>query len=257
MRRDVVLGGWAVVLVVIVALMVLAGHGSLAGPPLAEPARWAAWASSRGAPTAALAVVRLVVLATATYLLVVTGLVVAGDLLRQGRLVQLGDLLALPPVRHAMHAALGASLVGAAVAGAAGLRPLPAPAVSAATADRLLLVPPEIEPLGATSTTSTSSTTTTTTTPTTVPASAPSAPTPATEPARPSAWTVRAGDHLWSIATRSLTDGLGRTPSTAEVVSHWQLLVELNRDRLRDPSNPDLIYPGDDVLLPDLRSPAA
>ena len=251
MRREVVLVGWAAVLVVIVALMVVAGRGPLAGPPLTEPARWADWASSRGGPAAALAVVRLVVLATATYLLVVTALVVVGDLLRHGRLIQLGDLLALPPVRHAMHAALGASLVGAAVAGAGALRPAPA-RVSAATADRLPLVPPEIEPLGATSST------TSTTIPTlpAPPLPAP-APTPAAEPAPPAAWTVRPGDHLWSIATRSLTDRLGRPPSAQEVLPHWQRLVELNRDRLRDPSNPDLIYPGDDVLLPDLRSPAA
>lgn len=249
MRREVVLAGWGAVLVLIVGLMVLAGRGALAGPPLTEPGGWAAWASGRGAPAAALAVIRLVVLATAAYLLAVSALVVAGDLFRHGRLVQLGDLLALPPVRHALHAALGASLVGAAVAGAGALRPAPAPTVTTATADRLLLVPPELEPV-------TLTTSTTTTTPT-LPAPPPPSATVAVRPAPPAAWTVRPGDHLWSIATRSLTDRLGRSPSAQEVVPHWQRLVELNRDRLRDPSNPDLIYPGDDVLLPDLRFPAA
>jgi len=64
----------------------------------------------------------------------------------------------------------------------------------------------------------------------------------ASEDSSPRTWTVEAGDHFWSIARRTLAQEHGVT-----LEQHWRALIELNRDRLPDPCNPDLIYP--DMVL--------
>lgn len=58
---------------------------------------------------------------------------------------------------------------------------------------------------------------------------------------------VAPGDHLWSIAERTLTTRLGRAPSDAEVVPFWLQLIEVNRDRVADP---DLIFVDQVLRLP-------
>jgi len=60
---------------------------------------------------------------------------------------------------------------------------------------------------------------------------------------------VAAGDSLWLLAERRLAGVLGRTPTDPEVASYWVLVVESNRDGLRS-GDPDLIYPGEVVVLP-------
>jgi hypothetical protein len=66
----------------------------------------------------------------------------------------------------------------------------------------------------------------------------------------PTDHTVRAGESLWRIASDRLTQVHGRSPSDAEVVPYWRELIELNRDRLPDRDDPDLILPGQELLLP-------
>jgi nucleoid-associated protein YgaU len=64
-----------------------------------------------------------------------------------------------------------------------------------------------------------------------------------------STWTVEAGDHLWSIAERTLgTDG--SVPSEDEVAAYWLRVIEVNRDTLVDPDHPDLIFRGQVLTLP-------
>jgi nucleoid-associated protein YgaU len=63
---------------------------------------------------------------------------------------------------------------------------------------------------------------------------------------------VVAGEHLWSIAADHLAGHLDRVPTEAEITPHWQRLVEENRDRLANPDDPDLIFPGQRLVLPDL-----
>ncbi|MCC6225515.1 MAG: hypothetical protein IT195_03815 [Microthrixaceae bacterium] len=110
---------------------------------------------------------------------------------------------------------------------------------------------------GPTSTTTT--TTATTTTPTTTlpspPASEPSAPQPpAVVPVAPTqstlTYTLRPGDHLWSVAERALEMGLGRAPANREVNRYWRHLVEVNRGSLVDPNVPDLVFAGQVITLP-------
>lgn len=60
---------------------------------------------------------------------------------------------------------------------------------------------------------------------------------------------VLPGENLWALAERAVTRHLGRSASDAEVAPYWAAIVEANSDRLVDP---DLIFPGDRVLLPPL-----
>jgi nucleoid-associated protein YgaU len=68
-------------------------------------------------------------------------------------------------------------------------------------------------------------------------------------PAAPT-WKVEPGDHFWSIAQRLLADSWGRRPSASEVDPYWRVLIEANRGRLADRTNPDLLFPGQLLVLP-------
>ncbi|TVR18752.1 MAG: LysM peptidoglycan-binding domain-containing protein [Nitriliruptor sp.] len=84
--------------------------------------------------------------------------------------------------------------------------------------------------------------------------SAPTAPTAPTDDPGPVTHTVRTGESLWRIASAQLTQEHGRSPSDAEVVPYWRELIERNRDRLPDRDDPDLILPGQVLLLPPVLS---
>ena len=78
------------------------------------------------------------------------------------------------------------------------------------------------------------------------------APTPdrRTAAALPSSWTVAAGDSFWSIAAQTVSPA-AREPSDDAVLSYLRRLVEANRSLLHDPGNPDLLVPGQELVLPD------
>ncbi|MGH9283765.1 MAG: LysM peptidoglycan-binding domain-containing protein, partial [Acidimicrobiales bacterium] len=89
-------------------------------------------------------------------------------------------------------------------------------------------------------------------------------PTPPVEPAAapappptadPHTWTVQPGDHFWSVAERVLAEAWRRPPTDTEVDPYWRTLVEANRARLRDPGNPDLLFPGQVIEVPALPAP--
>ncbi len=251
MRRLGPLLGWSATLVAVVAGMVVAGRGNLAAPP-ARPGAWASWAASVGPPAAAVAVVRLVVLALALYLLVATAVAVAAEVARHALLVELSELLSVPFIRRAVHTAVGASLVGATVAG--GVASVSSAAPPARAAGRRDPVPAlhvvRRSPMGPPTTEASPA-------PDLVPVAIPAAPPP--PPAAPPAvvqppWTVAPGDHFWSIARRVLVAGWHREPSEQEVTAYWRDLIEANRQRLPDPQNADLLFPGDELLVPGLPS---
>jgi len=58
--------------------------------------------------------------------------------------------------------------------------------------------------------------------------------------------TVQPGDNLWKISQRHL-ESLGE--DTPRLASYWASVVDTNRSLLRS-GNPNLIYPGETVLLP-------
>ncbi len=75
-------------------------------------------------------------------------------------------------------------------------------------------------------------------------------------PAGPSTERVVAeGDSFWSIAADEVGRSLGRAPLDREVADYWNGLIEANRDRLPDPSDPDLIVPGMRLTVPPVTMP--
>lgn len=60
---------------------------------------------------------------------------------------------------------------------------------------------------------------------------------------------VRTGDHMWGLAEARLTLQLGRPPTNQEIAPYWTRVVEVNRNRIRS-GNPDLIFPGEVLVLP-------
>lgn len=81
------------------------------------------------------------------------------------------------------------------------------------------------------------------------PAGAP-APAPLSPPPPVDRWEVKPGQHFWSVAESLLASMWLRPPSDEEVDPYWRRLVAANRSILRDPDNPDLLYPGQVIAVP-------
>ena len=61
---------------------------------------------------------------------------------------------------------------------------------------------------------------------------------------------VETGDNLWDMSEDRLADDLDREPSDPETEPYWRDVMAANHDRLVDPANPSLIYPGQVLVLP-------
>jgi nucleoid-associated protein YgaU len=66
-------------------------------------------------------------------------------------------------------------------------------------------------------------------------------------------YTVVAGDHLWAIAGRRLTEMSGRHPDQSDLARYWVRVVDANRSRIRS-GDPDLIFPGEVIELPEVET---
>lgn len=64
---------------------------------------------------------------------------------------------------------------------------------------------------------------------------------------------VVAGDHMWGLARSRMEVELGRTPTDTEIAPYWMSVVAENRGRIRS-GDPDLIHPGEEIVLPPLNS---
>lgn len=72
---------------------------------------------------------------------------------------------------------------------------------------------------------------------------------PALPTVDPTVWVVAPGDSLWSIADEVVRDV--RPGATGrEVSAYWRGLVAANRASLVDPENPDLLVPGQRLIVP-------
>jgi hypothetical protein len=226
---------WLIGLLGAIAVLQIAGRGALAAPSIVEPGAWAPWASSRDALTIAFAVARLLTLGLAWYLLGATLIGAVARMARWRRMVAVADLLTVPAVRRLLQSALGLGLATAALtAGSQGATPTPQqPAAATLTmtahddAARLVMTPlSDAEE-----------------------AMIPVADLPVPQPER-QRWTAEQGDHFWSIAEHVLADAWDRPPTDTEIVGYWDQLITANADRLADPDNPDLIYPGQTFRVP-------
>jgi hypothetical protein len=61
-------------------------------------------------------------------------------------------------------------------------------------------------------------------------------------------WLVMPGESFWSIAEEILAD---TGASTRELTAFWQRLIDANRDRLAHPDNPDLLFTGQELIVPE------
>lgn len=232
--------GWIAVLCGAVTLLTFLGRGALGIPSILDPAAWAGWASARDAVTIAFALMRAATLVLAWYLLGATVVGVVLRLAHRAHLVAVADVLTVPAVRRLLQSAFGIGLATAALtAGSAVATSPPTPDVAAASVptdeqwvemtplpdDAAVMVPIPPAP----------------------PAPAPAA---AAQTARQPEWTVRPGEHFWSIAEQVLRQHRHEEPGDDEVTAYWERLIEANRSRLVDQSNPDLIYPGQTLRLP-------
>lgn len=219
------------------------------------------WADGRSAPDLVAGVLRLVVGGLAWYLLAATVVAVVLRLAdpnpvdRDGGpgLGWFGSLVLLPPVRRAAAVAFGAGLSAAAVVHAA---PATASTDGPAGRDTSAVVMQRLSdagtdplaamrrmPEGAASMTrlpdgeATAGDVTETT--------------QATDIETGRRWRVESGQHLWSIAEQVLSDHLDRPASDAEIDPFWRRIVAENRAELADPDNPDLVFPGQVLFVPD------
>jgi hypothetical protein len=220
-----------VLLVATVAGLHAAGAGALAAPPSLAGLRQ--WVETRDPVIAGFALVRLLALALGYYLLSVTVAGTAFRLARTARLVAATDLLTVPAVRRVLDGCIGLAIVVA----------VSAPSGTAWAVDQAPPAPaPVMHWLGPAR--PEASTPTVPAAALAIPAAAPAA------PAEPATWTIRKGDHLWGVAHATLAAARGRAVTDAEVAVYWRRVVEINRTRLKDPQNADLIFAGQKILLP-------
>ncbi len=67
---------------------------------------------------------------------------------------------------------------------------------------------------------------------------------------------VIAGESFWSIAETHVLQNMDEA-SDEDVADYWRVLIDVNRARLPDPDNPDLLWVGIELVLPPLPGSAA
>lgn len=286
-RRALPLLAWLGALASGLVLFHALGRGGMAPPPLTDPGAWGAWLDGREPAVAAVAVLRLVVLALAWYLVGVATVGIVARLVRRAGLIRVADALTVPMVRRLLQGALGVSLATAMVGASAPVaRDIDAPRMSVAaeqpatTAVTARAAPPASEAgasgadgaprLVVASEGSDAAGDAPTAQASTAPVSmrlieqedvataTPEDQLPGSErgeqpdAGQQSRHHVVTGESLWSIAQDTLAQRWEREPTDAEVLDYWQDVIDHNRAALADPDNPDLIFPGDVIVLPAL-----
>jgi hypothetical protein len=271
LRRSLPLLAWSGSLLAGTALFHAMGSGPLSPPPLTDPSSWQAWADGRDPLTAVVAVLRLLVLALAWYLVGVTTIGALARLSRAARLRRIADALTVPAVRRLLQGALGVGLATAMVGAAT-------PAGHRTAADDVLIArseggevriavhdggdearltaPDELGEVRMNAAEGEDGALP-------VPLQLLDADAPGGREDevsmrrvvdgtsdRAASYEVVAGDSLWKIAAVTLEAAWGRPPSDAALHRYWGSLIEVNRGRLADPDNADLIFPGQSLVLP-------
>ena len=279
-RRALPLIGWLSALLAGIVLFHAMGRGALAPPPLSDPGAWATWASSREPAVVAAAVLRLVVLGLAWYLVGATTVGIVARLVRVAGLIRVADALTLPMVRRMLQGALGVGLATAMVGASTAPLPHQAPPTLtvAASAEAEGVGDGAVPRVTLTRAKADSGAADDAASPiamrlleqsdadadvglrrqvdgsdgsagSTVGLRAVEEEASDDAPGR-DVHRVVAGESLWSISQDALARAWQREPTEVEVYDYWQRTMESNRQRLADPDNPDLIFPGDEVLLP-------
>ena len=211
------------------------------------------WLQQTPADESLPALLRIVALALAYWLAISTALYALARLARIPGAARAIEWATLPAVRRVVDGTAALTIVAATVAGpamSAIATDGPSPIVVGIGEDGLPIPPfvgsedpepAETLPQGATRVGWTP-------TPAGVPSPATAAPTSMviTEPAQ---WTVAPGDNLWTIAEQHLGTFAASGAQLPDVGEYWHRVVVANQDVIRS-SDPDLIYPGEIVVLP-------
>lgn len=218
------------------------GRGALEGPPAALD-QLGVWAAARTPIEVGLALGRLVTLAVAYQLLLALGVGVVGGWCNRPRAVRAAERWTLPPLRRLVRYLAGVSLTTstllASPVGATG-EATPGTAVMVVAppspVDARVISGPALPPLDASAA---------------EPNREETGPAFVAQP-EPAVHVVVAGDHLWAIASDQLSRLWDRTPSEAEIADHWRLIIDANPQII----DPDLVFVGDRVTLPEPEVPA-
>jgi nucleoid-associated protein YgaU len=237
---------WVVFLAGALVMLQAIGTGSLQAPPVRQgTTELARWYQSRDVASMTFAVVRVGTLAAAWYLLLTTVLSSALRLAGVVRAARLVDMLTLPAVRALIQSAVGATVAATAMAAVARGPILHTPLASAeARATDAIVTMRRLDQHSPSTTTVERSVTmrrmhdAAAIEPQASPATA------------PTTWLVKPGDHFWNIAERAVSASLGRPASVGEIDPYWRRLIAVNRARLVDPRNPDLIVSSQVLELP-------
>lgn len=285
-RRWGPLALWAGCLAAALVLLGWLGGAGLAVPAVTTPGAWVLWVTTGDPVTVTMTILRLLALGLAWYLAGVTSISVVARALRAARLVRVADALSFGPVRVVAQQAVGVGLaagvvvttipaaptapgvVGGAAVDVAVMLPVEEPAAAAPAGLALREPPPAPVPAPAAASRAVSGGPVDA--PTAAAATAPwqteAAATTPSQTEGTSAGTavahgqrngmrehlVAPGDHFWSIAEDAVARHRGRGGTDAEVRVYWEALVAANTDRLVVPGNPDLLLPGQQLLLPEV-----
>lgn len=235
-----------------------AGSGTLATPPVASWHSAEAWYERVGAGSAAVVGLRLLAMLGVAWLLLGATLQLVASLSLRHGMQWLADAVSPLALRRLAQGVAGLSVTAGLAVPALPSRLVEDPPGTAV----MQVLEDDAEPTTSSTAPTVPTSTSTTSTPTTAaPAPAP-APAPATTapaavpvpvvvaPMVDDEVSVEVGDSFWSLAVDALVDVRGSQPSDGEVVEYWQRLIEANRGRLVDPANPDLLFPGQTLLLP-------
>ncbi len=242
---------WMLALIAVGVVLHLAAVGDLGAPPVTSPGDLGEWIDDRSSAAAAIALVRFGAELAAWYLVGLSALHGIGEAAGARSGHRLVDVLAVPGASRLVRAGLGLGLVAAS---AVGGRPTPA-----ATPVMLAELPDTDERTGTASMRPIRDDVTagddTGGTAWMRPSVVLSEPAPTAPSGVPTTWSVTEGESLWSIAEDVMTARLGREATDTEIDPYWRRLVEVNRYRLVDPDDADLIVPGQvlEVPVPDAR----
>ena len=245
------------------ALLAFSGR-TLPLPHTASPSGLVRWVSVAGPVTATFTAARALAIVLVGWFAATWVLAVVVRLLRIPAAVRASDGFTLPFVRRLADVVAGAAIVAVSV--------VPVSHAGATTRDPSPLV--VMRDLGPTATAPPAATppppptSTTVTVAPDIPATPDPEPDPGPAPsttagrstdtgravdaisATGTTWSIEPGDTLWHVAEHTASERLGRPASGGEVVDQLDRLVALNADRLAIPGDADLVFPGQEFLIP-------
>ncbi len=203
----------------------------------------------------------LLATALTVYLTITTLASLVAHASRIGPAIRAVDWVTIPPIRRLAERVTAISVVAASIAApvaSVASEPPPIPVVVVVDAPPTIRIPVDAPaPHGGT--------VTTTTAPSDIPQSPPNytprnpttpplvptddQPTYGSPTEIPRHYTVQPRDNMWTITATYLAEELDRRPTNAEISEIWHLVMDLNRASIRS-GNVDLIYPGEQLVLP-------